>query len=222
MLHFPDNPELEKASKSARETFISNFDFVQGSFEVKIADMGLAKEIADGDDFLETTCGTPLYMAPQVLKGQKYSYKADIWSIGAIYFELLAGFPPFTGMNHKDLEKNLHNGTYKIPKEINISMGCLSFLNNCLQFDESRRFNEDNLVNHPYVRNDMESSSQLIRVTDDDMTQSYAKPNPFNHLMKKKNQEVREAYPHLNSDNAFILNVKDSHKFNKLQENTVK
>ena len=46
-----------------------------------------------------TICGTPLYSAPEVLAGEPYSYKADVWSMGAILYELLVGLTPFNAGN---------------------------------------------------------------------------------------------------------------------------
>jgi serine/threonine-protein kinase ULK/ATG1 len=46
-----------------------------------------------------TNCGTPLLMAPEVLDGDLYNHKADVWSLGCLFFELVTGFPPFTGNN---------------------------------------------------------------------------------------------------------------------------
>ena len=43
----------------------------------------------------KTMVGSPIYMAPEILKGYNYSVKADIWSIGVVYFEMLFGFCPF-------------------------------------------------------------------------------------------------------------------------------
>ncbi|MED6119275.1 hypothetical protein PIB30_010199 [Stylosanthes scabra] len=66
---------------------------------LKIADFGLSRTLLPGE-YAETVCGTPLYMAPEVLQFQKYDSKADMWSIGAILFELLNGYPPFNGRNN--------------------------------------------------------------------------------------------------------------------------
>lgn len=63
---------------------------------LKIADFGLAKQYDNNDDVFETKCGTPIYMAPEVGKG-KYDDKADLWSLGVMLFELVAGVPPFMG-----------------------------------------------------------------------------------------------------------------------------
>ncbi|KAF3440537.1 hypothetical protein FNV43_RR18821 [Rhamnella rubrinervis] len=61
---------------------------------LKIADFGLSRSVPPGD-YAETVCGSPLYMAPEVLQFQRYDEKVDMWSVGAILFELLNGYPPF-------------------------------------------------------------------------------------------------------------------------------
>lgn len=61
-------------------------------------------------------------MAPEVLAGQMYNHKADVWSIGCIFYELLTGFTPFTGISHRNLRENLERGTYKIPKTVKLSV----------------------------------------------------------------------------------------------------
>ncbi|KDO43280.1 hypothetical protein CISIN_1g0262532mg, partial [Citrus sinensis] len=47
-------------------------------------------------NYAEKVCGSPLYMAPEVLQFQRYDEKVDMWSVGAILFELLNGYPPFS------------------------------------------------------------------------------------------------------------------------------
>ncbi len=55
-------------------------------------------------------------MAPEVLHGQMYNHKADVWSLGCIAYELLFGFTTFTGRDQRNLIENIAKGTYKIPK----------------------------------------------------------------------------------------------------------
>lgn len=65
-------------------------------FLVKIADLGFSKILPDVDNDLNTTyCGTPINMAPEVLNRGVYNYKADVWSLGTILFEMIAGYSPF-------------------------------------------------------------------------------------------------------------------------------
>ncbi|KDO43278.1 hypothetical protein CISIN_1g0262532mg, partial [Citrus sinensis] len=54
-------------------------------------------------NYAEKVCGSPLYMAPEVLQFQRYDEKVDMWSVGAILFELLNGYPPFSGRNNVQL-----------------------------------------------------------------------------------------------------------------------
>ena len=80
-------------------------------------------------------CGTPLVMAPEVLNGKRYNHKADVWSLGIVFFEMLVGFTPFTGRDKPDLKRNLERGQYGLPKNIKLSLEGLDFLNVCLQFE---------------------------------------------------------------------------------------
>jgi serine/threonine protein kinase len=71
-------------------------------------------------------------MAPEILQGKAYDHKVDVWSLGAVFYEMLTGFTPFTGKNKADLKLNLEQGNYKFPKQIKMSLEGLDFLNCCL------------------------------------------------------------------------------------------
>ncbi|RVW95487.1 Serine/threonine-protein kinase ATG1a [Vitis vinifera] len=62
---------------------------------LKIGDFGFARDLTQG--LADTQCGSPLYMAPEIIQNQKYDAKADLWSVGAILFQLVTGRPPFDG-----------------------------------------------------------------------------------------------------------------------------
>jgi len=72
------------------------------NLEVKIADFGFAS-FFDPKDGLQTILGSPLYMAPELVKAQKYDEKVDIWSIGVISYMLLSGRSPFPGRDKKEI-----------------------------------------------------------------------------------------------------------------------
>jgi serine/threonine protein kinase len=90
-------------------------------------------------------------MAPEVIKGNYYNHKADVWSLGIIFFELLTGFTPFTGISKEDLTKNIEKGSYRLPKKLKLSLPGLDFLNSCLQYDSNIRMSWEQLVKHPYI-----------------------------------------------------------------------
>jgi len=79
-----------------------------------------------------TNCGTPLNKAPEIFNEKPYDSKADVWSLGIIFYEMLTGFVPFTGRNEQDLISNIERGTYMLPKNVNLSLEGLWFLNACL------------------------------------------------------------------------------------------
>lgn len=68
----------------------------------KISDFGFAKNTKK-NTFLRSIVGTPLYMSPQLLKGTRYTSKADLWSIGLIYYEMLHGCTPWLANNEVQL-----------------------------------------------------------------------------------------------------------------------
>ena len=83
---------------------------------VKITDFGLSKIFADdlaGEVIMKTACGTPGYVAPEVLAHDQYSSQVDLWSIGVIVYILLCGFPPFYGDNDAQMFKKIKAGSYK-------------------------------------------------------------------------------------------------------------
>lgn len=78
--------------------------------ELKIIDFGLSKKFSKSEDIqhMHTIVGTPLYVAPEVLKGD-YDLECDVWSLGILMFIMLCGYPPFDGENNKDIFRAILN-----------------------------------------------------------------------------------------------------------------
>ena len=66
---------------------------------------------------LKTQCGTPGYVAPEILEGQAYDTQADMWSLGVIVYILLGGYPPFIEQNQRDLFRKIRKGDYEFHEE---------------------------------------------------------------------------------------------------------
>lgn len=80
---------------------------------LKIADFGFARSLP-ATSLAETLCGSPLYMAPEILRYEKYDAKADLWSVGAVLYEMVVGRPPFRATNHVELLRKIEKGEDKI------------------------------------------------------------------------------------------------------------
>ena len=76
----------------------------------------------------ETMCGSPLYMAPEILQSRRYNAKADLWSVGTILYEMLCGRPPFNGTSQMDLLRNIQTKELRIPAGISVSASCVKLL----------------------------------------------------------------------------------------------
>jgi hypothetical protein len=78
-------------------------------------------------------------MAPEIFEMQEYDAKADLWSVGCIYYEMLVGCPPFKGLNPKELFQNIKTKPLTIPPDIAVSMESLSILKKLLERNPIRR-----------------------------------------------------------------------------------
>lgn len=119
---------------------------------VKIADFGFARAL--GPHLMaDTLCGSPLYMAPEILMGQQYDAKADLWSLGAIMFEMLCGGPPYTGSNQASLLKEMRSRDPCIPSDVSteLSYACKHLMRKLLQRRPVERISFEGFFSHPYI-----------------------------------------------------------------------
>ena len=104
---------------------------------IKIADFGMASLQVDGS-MLETSCGSPHYACPEVIKGQKYDgRKADVWSCGVILYALLVGSLPFDDENLKVLLEKIKKGDFSIP--LYVTEECQELLKLMIETDPNKR-----------------------------------------------------------------------------------
>ena len=102
-----------------------------------VGDFGLSKLISVNEN-MRTLCGTPGYMAPEVLNKTEYSNAVDLWSVGCIAFFMLTGNPPFEKPNTMDELKTILSVDAVIPSEL--SEESKDFIKNCLRRDPAQRF----------------------------------------------------------------------------------
>jgi serine/threonine protein kinase len=78
---------------------------------IKLADFGVARLFDSQEDkMMESVVGTPYYMAPEVVLKRSFNEKADLWSLGIILFEMIAGTVPFKGSSHYEILELIQKG----------------------------------------------------------------------------------------------------------------
>lgn len=119
----------------------------------KIADFGFAcKADILGRQRLTDICGTPIYMAPQLLRNQSYTAKSDIWSLGLMLYEMVFGYPPWPCRSmHEYLNAVLHT-PLKFPYNAKIGVNTKDFIKRSLVHNEDRRMSWKEVFEHPLVR----------------------------------------------------------------------
>ena len=121
---------------------------------VILADFGFATRVYSNNS-LNKQCGTPYFVAPEILLRKGYDTKADMWSIGVIIYSLLSGGLPFTGRRHLDLFKAIIAGEFDFGAEWeHVSDGAKDLIRNLLVTDPTRRFSATDALNHAWIRAD--------------------------------------------------------------------
>jgi len=122
--------------------------------EIKVADFGLSK-IVGADNMMQSACGTPAYVAPEILSSSPYTKAVDLWSIGVITYILLCGFPPFYHQHIPILFKAILKADFSYPEEYwgNISDDAIDFIDNLLVRDPDLRMTARQALSHRWLQN---------------------------------------------------------------------
>ena len=126
--------------------------FLTDKMELKLADFGLATKLEFEGDRKRTICGTPNYIAPEILNGKEgHSYEVDIWSIGVILYTLLIGKPPFETSDVKSTYKRIKANLYTFPDHIKVSEESRDLVRKILNLDPTKRPSLDQILAHPFL-----------------------------------------------------------------------
>eukprot|EP01089_Gocevia_fonbrunei_P011873 TRINITY_DN2643_c0_g2_i1.p1 TRINITY_DN2643_c0_g2~~TRINITY_DN2643_c0_g2_i1.p1 ORF type:complete len:486 (-),score=93.64 TRINITY_DN2643_c0_g2_i1:70-1527(-) len=117
-----------------------------------MTDFGISKEgLKTTDDRTGTFCGTPEYLAPEVLKQEPYSKAVDWWSLGTLMYEMLSGLPPFYTEEVQNMYYNIINTKLTMPKGTNSATQ--SLLNGLLEKDPNTRLSDPSTIKaHPFFK----------------------------------------------------------------------
>ncbi|KAF5924258.1 hypothetical protein HPG69_012470 [Diceros bicornis minor] len=100
-----------------RDLKLSNF-FLSKNMEVKIGDLGLAARVGPGGHCHRVLCGTPNFLAPEVVSRNGHSCQSDIWALGCVMYLVLTGAPPFVAAPLAEMYQNIRDGRYPEPAHL--------------------------------------------------------------------------------------------------------
>lgn len=133
---------------------------------LKLADFGLAQVVVEP---LFTVCGTPTYVAPEILAEMGYGLKIDVWAAGVILYILLCGFPPFVSPDNEqeELFERILSGQYEFtsPYWDNISDSAKMLISNMLQAQPELRFSAEDVLDHPWLMQSFLGGEQTAAAT---------------------------------------------------------
>ena len=123
-----------------------------GKLNVKLTDFGFACFYSP-ERGLKQVLGSPLYMAPEIVREEKYDKGVDIWSVGVIAHIVLSGCPPFYGRSKQDIYRSIVSDVPKFGKvRSSLSPEAIDFVMKCLSKVPANRANALELLNHPWLQ----------------------------------------------------------------------
>uniref|UniRef100_A0A8C9GBW8 Calcium/calmodulin dependent protein kinase I n=1 Tax=Pavo cristatus TaxID=9049 RepID=A0A8C9GBW8_PAVCR len=144
--------------------------------KIMISDFGLSK-IEGCGSVMSTACGTPGYVAPEVLAQKPYSKAVDCWSIGVIAYILLCGYPPFYDENDAKLFEQILRAEYEFdsPYWDDISDSAKDFIRHLMEKDPDKRFTCEQALQHPWIAGDTALDKNIHQSVSEQIKKNFAK-----------------------------------------------
>lgn len=150
---------LQKEKKVVHRDIKPSNILLNSNGYAKISDFGISKILEDTKDNLKTLIGTYIYMSPERIRGESYSFNSDVWSVSMAMLECATGHHPYSNMtgfkNVNDLWSLLYlidsNTTPGLPCDLQFSEEFRDFIELSLNKNPSERPSVSKLMNHPFI-----------------------------------------------------------------------
>ena len=164
------------------------------NFVAKLTDFGWSNYIQE-DQKRTTVCGTPIYLAPEIIKEQGHDERVDIWCIGVLLFELTTGTVPFPGNDIESLENNILKLRIQWPKEINVD--AKNLISKILKLDPNARISLSDMLKHPFITKYIPNASECLIKPDESLKYkpfvvSKDDPNNWDPVIHEANEIVND------------------------------
>ena len=184
--------------------------FLNDKMELKVGDFGLATKLDYDGERKKTICGTPNYIAPEVINSNGHSYEVDIWAIGIIIYALLVGRPPFETRDVKTTYGKIKRADFDFPENCTISETAKNLIKKILVVDPKKRptLNDilfDDFFNQGISIPKLMPTSTLAFSPPEEYINKYM-PIKQNNTEKKINDNLNEDNKEINSNNEISKN----------------
>ncbi|KAM3963408.1 STKc_STK36 domain-containing protein fused [Aphomia sociella] len=167
---------------------------IDSTGQAKLCDFGLARIMTNATHILTSIKGTPLYMAPELIEEKPYDHQADLWSLGCIIYELIAGQPPFCTLSLWQLVRMIRHKPVQWPSFISVEAH--SFLQGLLHKDPMKRLTWPEILEHEFV------AGHILILPEDVQSES-----PFTKPLTHSQQEVKQLQKDIVNSNARIMKM---------------
>jgi len=132
--------------------------------QICVTDFGLSKYMDHTQNVTKTACGTPAFVAPEVLRQELYGTQVDMWSLGTILYIMLCGYPPFVEKNLPRLYKAIKRGNVQFNKPYwdNISDDAKNCVRGLLEVDLKKRLTPADVLKHSWIAGSKKSTNNLF------------------------------------------------------------
>lgn len=150
------------------------------NYDIKLTDFGFATYYTK-DTIINTLCGSPMYMAPEIITKNGYNYNSDLWSVGIILYEMIHGYTPFNVSNFIDLIKEIKKKNIQI--KMDISEECKELIYSLCKTNPNERLSWIDFFNHNWFNNDelLEDENNLMNINFENSL-----PNINNYINEKQ------------------------------------
>ncbi|KAL5121915.1 Serine/threonine-protein kinase [Pleosporales sp. CAS-2024a] len=174
-MYYSQSGTLERMPLAAGASSLLPATGIESLPMLKIADFGFAR-ILPTTSLAETLCGSPLYMAPEILRYEKYDAKADLWSVGTVLFEMMCARPPFRANNHVELLRKIEERKdhIRFPEGIVCSRAMKNLIRALLKRKPTERMSYESFFSDQVIR------EEIPDMVDEDLPQAMhvSEPEP--------------------------------------------
>lgn len=118
----------------------------------KLADFGWAIHAPAPHHKRHTLCGTPEYLAPELVANQEHDHRIDVWALGVLTFEFLFGHTPFACDNEADMYRAISEASFTFPEDTTVTDDAMDLVARLLVKDPEDRLAISDVLHHPWLR----------------------------------------------------------------------